>query len=211
MIFKLCLITKPDCCSIPHYLNFIEKAIKGGVTSVQFREKHASSSEKYHFANLLQSLLSRHQIPLLINDDIDLVVKLNAAGMHLGQSDISPLDARKILGPSKCIGLSIETFEQLEIANKLHCINYIAASAVFLSTTKTNCKTIWGLEALKKITKHSKHPVVGIGGITLENVQSVLIQGVSGIAAVNAFHHGDNPTEVSMQFVQKINQGVHHV
>lgn len=211
MMFDLCLVTNPDCVSTKNYLNFIEKAILGGVTCIQFRDKTSPASLKYEFARALKSLLSTHGIPLIINDDIDLALSLDAEGVHLGQTDRSPQDARKILGLTKYIGLSIETYQQLQIANDLDCIDYVAASAVFQSTTKRDCQTIWGLEGLKNISDNSRYPVIAIGGITVENVHFVIKHGAHGVAVVGALHHATDPTHVAQQFMYAINQEKQYV
>ena len=128
---KLCLVTQINHVPIEQYLNFLHEAIKGGVSSVQFRDKSVSYPTKLNTAQKLKSLLSSLNIPLIINDDVNLAIHINAAGVHLGQSDIHPLDARRRLGSDKIIGWSIETYEELERANELDCIDYIAASAIF--------------------------------------------------------------------------------
>lgn len=150
-------------------------------------------------------------IPLILNDHVDLAKEVDADGIHLGQSDCSPIEARQILGPNKLIGWSVETFEQLEQANECSCIDYIAASAVFLSQTKTNCKTIWGLEGLKKIAQHSIHPVIAIGGINVGNVRSVMKAGAAGVAVISAIYDHPQPEQAAQSLIQEINKGISYV
>ena len=190
---KLCLVTHMTHTSFDLYQQFILQAISGGVTAVQLRNKKTSKAHLLDQAFALKELLGPLHIPLIINDDIDIAKAVKADGLHLGQTDCSPQAARDQLGPNIYIGLSIETLDELAIANQLTCINYIGASAVFESKTKTNCKTIWGLEGLKKLTQQSIHPVVAIGGINASNIKQTMACGPCGVAVVSAIHDDPNP------------------
>ncbi|KTD19908.1 thiamine phosphate synthase [Legionella londiniensis] len=204
---KLCLVTQKPDKPLNQYLEFLDLAIQGGVTSVQLRAKHAPPAAVRHYALAIQPLLASHHIPFIINDHVGLALDLDADGVHLGQGDLSPEIARSMLGPNKIIGLSIETFEELERANQLNCIDYIAASAVFPSQSKQNCKTIWGLNGLQEIAQRSKHPVIAIGGITLNNICEVIAHGACGVAVISALHEHQDPFLAAKEFIQKINQG----
>jgi thiamine-phosphate pyrophosphorylase len=203
---KLCLVTHAKDIPLLQYKQFILQVIAGGVTSIQLREKFKNTTELYQIARELKILLHPIKIPLIINDHVELAKEINADGVHLGQTDFSPHDARKMLGPSKIIGLSIETLDQLKIANQLNCINYVAASAIFPSTTKTNCKTIWGLEGLRDFTQQSKHPVIAIGGINENNVKQVIKHGAAGVAVIHALHSHSNPRDAAINLITQINQ-----
>lgn len=204
---KLCLITHPHSSSSEDYESFICQAIKGGVTAIQLRNKKNSEAAIYDIAIRLLSIMCPLGIPLIINDNVRLAKDTHAAGVHLGQSDLSPLQARQYLGSDKIIGWSIETLEQLEHANQLDCIDYVAASAVFPSTTKHDCKTIWGLTGLKTITQQSRHPVVAIGGINILNIRDVMAQGAHGAAVVSAIHNHAHPDIAAAELIREINQG----
>ncbi|MDX2346043.1 MAG: thiamine phosphate synthase [Legionella sp.] len=182
----LCFVTDIKDHTIEAYLELLNQAILGGVTHVQFRSKSLTRFETYVWVYALKKFLDARQIPLIINDSVALTEVVDAYGVHLGQTDGCPLAARKRLGPDKCIGLSIESLEELDAANQLDCIDYVAASAVFESQTKTNCKTIWGLDGLKNLVQQSKHPVIGIGGINATNINTVMAQGAAGVAVVSA-------------------------
>jgi len=188
---RLCLVTHLQNESFHSYKNFILKAIEGGITSVQLREKTSDLKKLFILASQLKSILQPFNIPLIINDHVEFAKKIDADGVHLGQSDLSPDEARKILGPAKLIGLSVESFTELEIANQLTSINYIAASAVFPSKNKSNCKTIWGMDGLRKITEMSKHPVIAIGGINSSNIGTIIDNGAFGAAVISAIHDHD--------------------
>ena len=200
---KLCLVTKTTINTFDVYKKFLLQAVEGGVTLVQLREKFKNPTELKSIALELKSIL---KVPLIINDNIEIAKEIDADGVHLGQSDSSPILARELLGPKKIIGLSIETLPQLTIANQLTCINYIAASAVFPSKNKSDCKTIWGLDGLQKITQLSKHPVVAIGGIDQHNIQQIIENGASGAAVIGAIHDQDDPKTAARNLLKKINQ-----
>jgi thiamine-phosphate pyrophosphorylase len=99
---------------------------------------------------------------------------------------------------------SIESLDELSAANQLTCIDYVAASAVFQSSTKPDCSTIWGLDGLRRICAHSIHPVIAIGGILLENIQAVIQAGAQGIAVVSAIHHARCPKLAAAQMMSCI-------
>ncbi|HSW70194.1 MAG TPA: thiamine phosphate synthase [Gammaproteobacteria bacterium] len=203
----LCLVTQINQ-SLESYKNFLMQVLKGGVTSVQLRIKGQKLMDFHDFAREIKILLQAFKVPLIINDDVEFAREIDADGVHLGQSDRLPLDARELLGPKKIIGWSIETMEQLHLANELSCINYVAASAVFPSRTKTDCKTIWGIEGLKNIVEFSRHPVVAIGGINFQNVKEVMRTGVDGVAVVSALHDAEDPKKTTEKFIEEINNEI---
>jgi thiamine-phosphate pyrophosphorylase len=188
-LLKLCLITNRKNQTIPEYISFVENAIYGGVTMLQLRDKFSDYDALKEFAISLQKILRPFDIPLIINDNVDLALDINASGVHVGNDDMKAKEARKILGAGKIIGISIESLQDLKNANKLVGKYYVAASAVFSSNTKLNCKKIWGLEGLKFIVENSNHPVVAIGNINQANIKGVLDLGVKGVAVVSAIHN----------------------
>ncbi|MDX2164117.1 MAG: thiamine phosphate synthase [Gammaproteobacteria bacterium] len=201
---KLCLVTER------YDKDFIQDAIHGGVTLIQYRDKTKSFDEKLHAAKCLKDLLNAHNIPFIINDNIELAKIVDADGVHLGQLDRSPEIAREILGPDKIIGLSIENLEQLDTANQLNSINYVAASALFPTPSKTNCEKYWGLDGLKDFVSRSIHPVITIGGIALSNVFDVMQCGVVGVAVISAIESNYNPEYAARQLMQEIVRGESH-
>ena len=203
----LCLVTQINDQPLEQYLEFLELAIKGGVTLVQYRDKSKSLSDIRNTAIVLKSLLAKLNIPFIINDYVELAADIDADGVHIGQSDLSPLQARRLLGLNKLIGYSIESFDELNQANQLDCIDYVAASAVFPSQTKTDCKTIWQLAGLKEIAQRSKHPVVAIGGINASNVSEVIKHGANGVAVISAIHDHPNPFMAARELIKNIQQG----
>ena len=190
--YKLILITNRQSQPLKDYLQFIELCLKSGVTSVQLREKEATSAFLLDYASQLKTLLDSYNVPLIINDNLELALEINAQGLHLGQTDGSPHLARERLGTDKYLGLSIETEEDLERANCCD-VDYVAASAVFPSSHKTNLRTIWGLDGLQSLAKRSVNPLIAIGGINPGNVEKVMTAGAQGIAVIGALHDDPNP------------------
>jgi thiamine-phosphate pyrophosphorylase len=202
---KLCLVTNALSTPFSLYKKMIVEAVEGGVTLVQLREKSKDPTQLRSMALELKTLLNPYKIPLIINDNVALAKEIDADGVHLGQSDLSPADARQQLGPAKIIGWSVESFEELEMANQLTCIDYIAASAVFPSPTKRDCKKIWGLPGLQKITQQSKHPVMAIGGINQHNIREIINNGACGAAVISAIHQHAHPKKAANDLMSEIN------
>lgn len=197
-VYKLMLVTNREQTPVPQYLKFIEQCAQSGITSVQLREKNATADFILDFGQQLKNLLDPLHIPLIINDDLALALKLDASGLHLGQSDGSVLFAREKMGPEKYLGLSIETENELQLANQ-YPLDYVAASAVFPSQHKSNLKTLWGLEGLRRLASFSRHPLIGIGGIDLHNIKSTFLAGAKGAAVIGALHQAADPAEITKQ------------
>ena len=155
-------------------------------------KKNLGKSNTYTFASQLKDFLSALNTPLIINDDLDLALTIDADGLHLGQDDGDIYQARHCLGPNKILGLSVNTFAQLAQANS-HPIDYIGVGAVFPTNSKSKVQTIWGCEALKRAVAISTHRVIAIGGINTNNIDAVLDTGAHGIAAIEAFHQTTTP------------------
>lgn len=162
----------------------VEEAILGGATIVQLREKDSSSLEFYERAVRVKNITDKYNIPLIINDRIDIALAVDAAGVHLGQSDIPCKIAREILGKDKIIGVSAHNLQEALKAVK-DGASYLGCGAVFNTGTKkdtTNLK----IEELVKIRNNINIPIVAIGGITLENIKKLYKTGIDGVAVVSA-------------------------
>lgn len=201
--WQLILITNKGKLPTDSYLEFVALCVKAGVTSVQLREKNLSRQAHFHFGQSLKAILNTTHTPLIINDDVDLCLELDVAGVHLGQSDGDPIIARKRLGPSKYIGLSVNTFTDIEKANNLP-VDYLGLGAVFPTNSKQNIKTIWGLDGLKQASLMSTYPIIALGGIDESNVVSVIKCGASGVAAICAFHEARNPYRTAKNLINLI-------
>jgi thiamine-phosphate diphosphorylase len=160
----------------------VHQAILGGVTIVQVREKNKSTDEICLIANKIKKITDVYNIPLIINDNIDVALKVNADGIHIGQDDISCFDARKILGNDKIIGVTVTTLEQAKLAIKQGA-TYLGVGAIYKSTTKKDAKIVTH-EELMKILNYSKIPIVVIGGINENTIPSLKNCNISGYAMI---------------------------
>lgn len=201
----LTLVTNKGNAPTEPYLQFIKACVKAGVTCVQLREKSLSHKELFQFGFSLKCLLDKSEIPLIINDDVDLCIKLDASGVHLGQSDTEIRKARSILGLNKIIGLSVNTIQQVQNSNK-QPIDYIGVGAIFPTNNKPDIETIWGLDGLKKTSLIASHPIMTIGGIDENNALSVINGGASGIAAIGAFHNAKDPFLATQNLIKIIKE-----
>lgn len=182
----------------------VEEAIEGGVTIVQLREKNCSTGEFVELALRVKKILSKYDVPLIINDRIDIALACDADGVHIGQSDMPYKIARKILGSNKIIGLSVENIEQAELANNMD-VDYIAVSPVYLTKTKTDTAKELGLQGVRDISALSNHPVVGIGGMNKNTIGDVIKSGAGGVAVVSAIVSDNSPKLAAKELINIIN------
>ncbi|MFA8300427.1 MAG: thiamine phosphate synthase [Hyphomicrobiales bacterium] len=185
----------------------VEEAVKGGVTVVQLREKNITSKEFYNLALSIKETLKPYKVPLIINDRLDIALAVNADGLHIGQSDIHYDVARRILGEDKIIGLSVETVEQAREAQYMD-VDYIGISPVFSTDTKNDISTPLGLEGIKEIASFSRHKIVAIGGINIDNTADVMISGSDGIAVVTAIVSQEDVKASAKKMKEIINQSL---
>lgn len=188
---KLYLVTDRELSLGRSLEEVVSEAVKGGVTVVQLREKDASTGEFIELARRLMTLLKPLDIPLIINDRVDVALAVDADGVHIGQSDMSYEDARRLLGPDKIIGLSVENFKDIEAANALD-VDYIGISPVYGTPTKTDTAEPFGLEGLRKAVQMSVHPTVAIGGMNASTIAEVMAAGTDGVAVVSAICSAEN-------------------
>lgn len=182
---RLYLVTDRMSAAGRNVKDVVAKALKGGVTMIQIREKEASARDIIALAVAVKQMAAPYGVPVIINDRVDIAVAAGADGVHLGRSDVPCGVARSILGRDKIIGLSVENFGQVFIANGLD-VDYIGASPVFLTPTKTDTSIPFGLDGLAEVVDISSHPVVAIGGINLVTAPKVIGCGVDGLAVVSA-------------------------
>ena len=177
------------------------EAVAGGVTMVQLREKDAPTGEFVALAKGLKALLAPLGVPLIINDRVDVALAADADGVHIGQSDMAYADARRLLGPDKIIGLSVENFHDLEVANGLD-VDYIGISPVYGTPTKTDTAQPFGLEGLRRAVEMSAHPTVAIGGMNAQTIGEVIAAGADGVAVVSAICSAPSPREAARELLQ---------
>ncbi|MGD1330800.1 thiamine phosphate synthase [Vibrio harveyi] len=193
--YRLYLVTD-DQQDLATLKRVVKKAVEGGVTMVQVREKHGDVRAFIERAQAVKDILKDTDVPLIINDRVDVALAVDADGVHLGQSDMPAIIARELIGPNKILGLSIENEEQLAEADSLP-IDYIGLSAIFATPTKTNTKKFWGIDGLKMALETTSLPIVAIGGINESNIPQLSATGVHGLALVSAICHADDPKAAS--------------
>ncbi len=200
---SLYLVTDRElCCG--DFLETIHEAVKGGVTIVQLREKDCSTREFIELGIKVKEILSPYNVPLIINDRVDVAMAVDAEGVHLGQSDMPYQTARELLGEDKIIGLSLENLEQVEPANQLQGLDYVAVSPIFSTPTKEDTAPEFGLNGARKVVELSHYPVVAIGGIHPHNLEQVMGSGVSGVAVVSAIVSTPEPCVASQELASII-------
>ena len=193
--YSVYLVTDRRNKTDEEFLNIIEEAIKGGTTVVQLREKTASTKEFYDLALKVKEITSRYDVPLLINDRIDIALAVDSEGVHIGQDDMPAGIAREIIGEDKILGVSASTVEEAKKA-EIDSADYIGSGAVFPTATKDDADSV-SEEELKEIVDSIDIPVVAIGGITVENASSLKDSGIAGFSVVSAIMSAEDPKEAS--------------
>jgi len=190
--YSLYLVTDRDLSLGRSNLEVIQAAVRGGVTLVQLREKEATTKEFYQEGLKIRAYLKARDIPLIINDRIDMALALDAEGVHLGQEDM-PIDAaRKILGPQKIIGASVFTPEEAKIAEALGA-DYLGLSPIFVTETKPELTQHLGIKGIPLLKEAVKIPVVGIGSMSESNAYEAVKAGLDGVAVVSAICSREDP------------------
>ena len=171
----------------------VELALKGGTTMLQLREKDLDEENFYKEAVKIKSLCERYKIPFIINDNVQLAVKVGADGVHVGQNDMVAQDVRALIGPDKILGVSTQTVEEAILAEKMGA-DYLGVGAVFPTGSKDDC---WVLshELCRDICSAVKIPVVAIGGITKDNIKMLKGLGFAGISVISAIFAQKNIEE----------------
>lgn len=178
----------------------VEKALRGGVTFVQLREKDLSEEAFLEEAEEIQKLCARYGVPFVINDNVDIAARIGADGVHVGQSDMEAGDVRKRLGPDKIIGVSAQTVEQARKA-QAHGADYLGVGAVFPTGSKADAVEV-DHETVKEICNAVDIPVIAIGGITAENVTDLKGTGICGAAVISAIF-AQRDIEAAAQVLKK--------
>jgi thiamine-phosphate pyrophosphorylase len=183
----------------------VEAAVRGGVSAVQLREKSCSTQEYIETARRIKRVLKPFGVPLIINDRVEVALEVGAAGVHLGQGDMPPAEARKLLGPDAVIGLSVETPEQVDKADDWD-VDYLGVSPIFPTPTKTDLATAWGLQGLRPLRSRSRHQLIAIGGINSSNAAEVMEAGADGIAVVSAICSAPDPEAAARELRTIVNR-----
>lgn len=189
---RLYLVTDPGLAAARGVVRTVELALAAGVSVVQLRDKQAGGATLLAQARELRTLCHAHAVPLLVNDRVDVALAAGADGVHLGQDDLPAAEARKLLGPSAIIGVSVRTPSDVARAVAAGA-SYVAANGIWATGTKTDFGEPLGLAGLAALVAASRLPVVAIGGIGAHNARQVAAAGAAGIAVVSAIMTAGDP------------------
>lgn len=182
----------------------VEKALKGGATFIQLREKNMDDDAFLASALEIKELTDRYHVPFVINDNVDVAVRSGADGVHVGQSDMEAGDVRRLLGSDRIIGVSAHNVAEALAAEKSGA-DYLGVGAVFSTTTKEDVKTV-SYDTLSEICAAVHIPVVAIGGITADNIVSLKGSGVSGVAVVSAIFGAEDITAATKKIYNAVGE-----
>lgn len=180
----------------------VEKAILGGTTFVQLREKNATDEEFLQLALDVQKVCKKYNVPFVINDNVELAAKIGADGVHVGQSDMNALDVRALVGSDKILGVSAQTVEQAVLAEKQGA-DYLGVGAVFRTSMKDDADYV-PYETLKAICDAVTIPVVAIGGITADNMHELKGSGICGVSVISSIFGKEDITAAAAELKKKV-------
>ena len=203
--YSIYLVTDRGLACGRSNLEVVTAAVDGGTTVVQLREKDCPTLEFIQQAQSIKAFLRKRNIPLIINDRVDIAQAVKADGVHLGQSDMPLEMAKGILGNTMIIGISAESIEDAITAEKGGA-DYLGISPIYATPTKTNTAPALGLEGLREIRKAVSLPLVGIGGLNKDNAADVIRNGADGVAVVSAIVAADDPAAAARELTQVINE-----
>lgn len=196
---KLYLVTDPVLCADLGVVETVRRAVAGGVSMVQLRDKQATTAERVSLARALMDVLKGTGVPLIVNDDLEAAVASGADGAHIGQSDGSPHRARALLGSDRILGLSCETAEKAAATKGMN-LDYLGLGPVFATGTKADHEHPIGLAGLAALASATDLPTVAIGGLKASHVHDVLAAGTDGLCVVSAICGQADPQAAAAAF-----------
>ena len=179
---KLYLVTNRYQDSLESFLEKVETACRSGVTIIQLREKNLTTNQYYQLAKQVKEITDAYQVPLIIDDRLDICLAVDAAGLHIGDDELPVSVARKVLGPEKILGVTAKTVKRA-LEAETSGADYLGTGAIFPTTTKENAP-ITLISTLKTICQTVAIPVVAIGGLTSDNIDQLIGTGIAGVAVV---------------------------
>lgn len=204
--YQLYLVISEADCKGRNFLEVAKLAILGGVDCIQLREKNDSTAEFIHKARQLKDITDQYNVPLIINDNLEVAQHIHTAGIHVGNKDANPVDLRKLpFMQDRLIGYSIEYLSQLE-NEQTAAADYLGISPVFKTDTKKDTVTEWGLEGIRTIRKLTDKPLVAIGNIHLKNAREIIRAGANCIAVVSAICGAKDPQKAAYELKNEIVQ-----
>jgi len=196
---RLYLVTSASAqLDVSGFLNTIEQALEAGVTLVQLRQKPIDGGDFYALGQQVKALTDAANVPLVIDDRVDVALALDAAGVHVGQSDLPAAVVRQLIGPDKWLGVSVKTVAQAQAAQAAGA-DYLGVGAMFATQTKVDAEQT-SFDTLKAITQAVTIPVVAIGGITAANTAQFAQTGIAGVAVVSAIMNAPQPMDAVDDF-----------
>ena len=201
---RLYLVTNRYQDSLETFLKKVEQACQSGVTMVQLREKHLTTNQYYELAKIVKQTTDTYQVPLIIDDRLDVCLAVDAAGLHIGDDELPVSVARQVLGTEKILGVTAKTVKRALEAEESGA-DYLGTGAIFPTTTKENAP-ITLISTLKDICQAVGIPVVAIGGLTCENIHQLFGTGIAGIAVVRDLMQARDIEKRTQEFLTKLDQ-----
>ena len=199
---RLYLVTNRYQDSVESFLAKVETACRSGVTIVQLREKNLTTNQYYQLAKKVKEITDTYQVPLIIDDRLDICLAVDAAGLHIGDDELPVSVARQVLGPDKILGVTAKTVKRALEAEEGGA-NYLGTGAIFPTTTKENAP-ITLISTLKTNCQRVAIPVVAIGGLTSENIDQLAATGIAGVAVVRDLMQAEDIEAKTQAFLTKL-------
>ena len=199
---RLYLVTNRYQDSVERFLEKVEMACRSGVTIVQLREKNLTTNQYYQLAKQVKEITDAYQVPLIIDDRLDVCLAVDAAGLHIGDDELPVSVARQVLGPEKILGVTAKTVKRALEAEEGGA-DYLGTGAIFPTTTKENAP-ITLISTLKTICQKVAIPVVAIGGLTSENIDQLVAIGIAGVAVVRDLMQAEDIDSKTKAFLRKL-------
>ena len=199
---RLYLVTNRYQDSLESFLEKVETACRSGVTIVQLREKNLTTNQYYQLAKQVKEITDAYQIPLIIDDRLDVCLAVDAAGLHIGDDELPVSVARQVLGSDKILGVTAKTVKRALEAEESGA-DYLGTGAIFPTTTKENAP-ITLISTLKTICQRVAIPVVAIGGLTSENIGQLIGTGIAGVAVVRDLMQAEDIEAKTQAFLTKL-------
>ena len=199
---RLYLVTNRYQDSLESFLKKVETACRSGVTIIQLREKNLTTNQYYQLAKQVKKITDAYQVPLIIDDRLDVCLAVDAAGLHIGDDELPVSVARQVLGPDKILGVTAKTVKRALEAEEGGA-DYLGTGAIFPTTTKENAP-ITLISTLKTICQRVAIPVVAIGGLTSENIDQLIGTGIAGVAVVRDLMQAEDIEAKTQAFLKKL-------
>ena len=199
---RLYLVTNRYQDSLESFLEKVETACRSGVTIIQLREKNLTTNQYYQLAKQVKEITDAYQVPLIIDDRLDVCLAVDAAGLHIGDDELPVSVARKVLGPEKILGVTAKTVKRA-LEAETSGADYLGTGAIFPTTTKENAP-ITLISTLKTICQTVAIPVVAIGGLTSENIDQLTGTGIAGVAVVRDLMQAEDIEAKTQAFLTKL-------